>query len=180
MLLLSDQGSTMQRDNLKLVQPTEDRPFERIRSAVDELVQEKSDGPDSGPNGIVSYRMQRRSLMAEPVVLAAIGSALAIGRKVDGARQAASTLDLYALGLPETRRSRIVQHASHPQRPMWLASGVGSQRLALWMYATCRTLMENTARSRVFLEDLAEALRIPVRDVRILKQKLPLREPLAG
>ena len=87
------------------------------------------------------------------------------------------TLDLYSLGLPESRRSQIISHAAHPQRPVWLASGVRDRRLALWMYATCRMLVEDTARGRVFLGDVAEALKIPVKEIRLLKQKLPLLSP---
>ena len=165
----------MQRDNLKLVSPAEDRALDRIRSAVGLFVDETTDQPRGTGNGAV--RFQHEDPMAEPVMLAAIGAALATRGKGQDGRRSALTLDLYSFGLPETRRARIIQHAVHPQRPMWLASGIRDQRLALWIYAVCRAIVEDTARGRVFLEDLAEALHIPVRDLRILKQTLPLQAP---
>ena len=163
----------MHRHTLQLIQPFEDRALDRVRAAVAFLVEP----PPDGVKDTIGFDGQYADLMSDPAVLAAIGSALALGREAHAARRAALTLDLYDLGLPESRRSQLIAHASHPQRPMWLASGVRDRRLALWMYATCRTLLEDAARERVFLEDLAEALHIPVRDVRHLKQRLPLPEP---
>ena len=165
----------MQRDSLQIVQPEEDRAVDRVRSAVDSLVGGESGS--QGSAGAVSYRIQRMNLMTEPAILAALGSALAVDREEADARRAALSLDLHAFGLAETHRAAIARHASHPQRPMWLASSVRDQRLAVWMYVACRMLVEDTPAGRVFLEDLGEALHIPVRDLRILKQMLPLPAP---
>ena len=160
----------MRRDTLQRLQPDEDRAVDRISAAVDQLV-------DRSVDGTIGRSVQRPSLIADPAVLATIGSAVALGRQEHAARRAALTLDLYALGLPESRRSQLIAHAAHPQRPIWLASGVRDRRLALWMYATGRTLIEDTAPGRVFLEDLAEGLRISLKEIRALKQMLPLRAP---
>ena len=160
----------MRRDTLQLIQPVEERAVERVRAAVDHLVER----PAVRADGTIGYGAQFADLMSEPTVLAAIGAAIALGRDEHAARRSALTLDLYSLGLPESRRAQLIAHAEHPQRPMWLASGVYDRRLALWMYATCRVLVENTARGRVFLEDLGEALRIPLLELRELKQMLPL------
>ena len=156
----------MQRDSLQVAQPAVDRVVERVRSAVDSLVGGEAAAHCAGPAGAVRYRIHRNNLMAEPAVLAAIGSALSVDREETDARRAALSLDLYSLGLAEAHRACIARHASHPQRPMWLADGVRDQRLALWMYAACRMLVEDTSAARVFLEDLGEALLIPVRDIR--------------
>ncbi len=167
---------TLQRtyDNPELF---EDRVVDRVRDAVDFLVDASVMEPVAGQvDGSIGHA-EFPDLMSHPSVLAAIGAAIALGREEHAARRSALILDLYSLGLPESRRSQIISHASHPQRPTWLASGVREPRLALWMYATCRTLVENTARGRVFLENVAEALKISVKEVSAIKRKLPLPAP---
>ena len=115
--------------------------------------------------------------MKDASMLAAIGASIALGKEEHAARRAALTIDLYDLGVSESRRAQLISHAASPQRPMWLASGVRDPELALWMVAIARALVEDTPRGRVFVEDLAEALRVPVRSVSRLKQKLPLAAP---
>jgi uncharacterized membrane protein YebE (DUF533 family) len=176
----------MPRDTLQRAlqnpEPLEDRVVDRVRYAVDYLVESETAHAHAGQvtaqsDGSGGRAAEFPDLMSNASVLAAIGACIALGKEEHAARRAALTLDLYSLGLPESRRSRIIAHAAHPQRPIWLASGVRDRRLTLWMYATCRTLVENTARGRVFVEDVAEALRIPVKEIRVLKQKLPLLAP---
>ncbi len=167
----------MQRDNLQVVQTAEDRAADRVRSAVESLVAGESGAGCPGSDGAVS-RIRRINLMAEPAVLAALGSALRVGRGEAEACRAVRFLDLHSLGLAEAHRACIAGHVCHPQRPMWLADGVRDQRLALWMYAACRMLVSDTPSGRVFLEDLGEALHISVRDIRMLKQMLPLPLPV--
>ena len=128
-------------------------------------------------SGTIGRAAEFPDLMSNSSVLAAIAACVALGKEEHAARRAALTLDLYSLGLPESRRSQIIAGAAHPQRPMWLGAGVRDRRLALWMYATCRLLVEDSPRGRVFVEDLAEALRIPLQEVRELKQRLPLLSP---
>ena len=184
----------MPRDTLQRIDLFNDRPMagdseaalesrlvDRVRLAVNRVERVtqtlEAGSADRETDVTADSAAEYPDLMRHVSVLATIGAALALGRTGHAARRAALTLDLYQFGLPESQRSRIIAHAEHPQRPVWLASGVRDRRLAYWMYATSRLLIENDARGRVFSDDLAEALRIPLTEMRLLKQTLPLSAP---
>jgi hypothetical protein len=103
----------------------------------------------------------------DPLLLAAIAAGLA----ADGARD---RITPGAFGPFSARcRASIVRRMKRPARPLDIARRVKSPRRALLIYAACRKLVGRTAAGRVFVEDLGEALMIPVALLRQMKVRLP-------